>query len=739
MFNFKNQKNKMRKILSFSLLAFLLLMGTNVWAESKPWSGDDPATTLNLQTITSSTMGTWNGATSWYLDDDYLIVTGYESYKSVANQTWITQASVGSSSGTWAASTPFKGSTYWTTANYATIKADRYLLYKVTNLKSFKLYGKNNSTSKYLDIFIYTKSGDDYTKVEEIKYTTDANVHTWANSTTLSPAATYYIYITGVGGSNSQVYEVAFERNTSTTPYVSANDVSLYSDETSGQITYTVGNPTGDGAVSAEEKADVDWLSNVAVDAVNSKVTFIATENSTAVSRSATITITYTYDSGSKTATKDVSITQKKHVTYTAVYEKVTAESMVLGGSYIWYGEKLNTGAYLAKGLGSETYLGAVALGSDSRVRGTELSLTDESGVQTFTFVPLSTYGEWNIMLGSNKLGLNGEKKLYLDKGDVSWSMSGTGSELPTFSASYNSSDYTMYANIGSTRFNAYTSIGSMNDAILYHLATESNHTLILNPNDGETAASTYHVKDGFSFVPFAPTRDGYTFLGWSTSASATSPSILAEASYTMPAANTTLYAVWWADNYAISLTANTWATFCFPVDVTIPSDEDLKVYSAAFNSTTNELTATNFTGKIAAGDGVLLKSTKAGTNSFTFEKTTGATPLGDSNDLIGTLVETPASTLLGSEEYLMALKKDENKFVPFSTSADFPAYRACLAVTPNHSIMAAGVRIVENENNTTSIANINASEESVKFIQNGKLFIKKNGVIYDMLGTVVR
>ena len=209
------------------LLLLVLVAGSgNAWAVSKPWTGDDPASTLDLQTITSSTMGTWNDEISWYLDDDYLIVSGYESCKSVTDQTWITQSSVGSSNIAWGASSPFKGSSYYTNGSYATIQSGRYLLYKVTNLKSLKVYGKNNSTTKYLDIFIYTKSGNNnYTKVEEIKYTTDNSEHIWENSTTLSPSETYFIYITGVGGSNSRVFEVAFERNSNSTKHTLSSAV----------------------------------------------------------------------------------------------------------------------------------------------------------------------------------------------------------------------------------------------------------------------------------------------------------------------------------------------------------------------------------------------------------------------------------------------------------------------------------------------------------------------------------
>ena len=48
-------------------------------------------------------------------------------------------------------------------------------------------------------------------------------------------------------------------------------------------------------------------------------------------------------------------------------------------------------------------------------------------------------------------------------------------------------------------------------------------------------------------------------------------------------------------------------------------------------------------------------------------------------------------------------------------------------------------IRIADEDNNTTNIESEQAVEEGVKFIRNGKLFIKKNGLVYDMLGTVVR
>ena len=61
---------------------------------------------------------------------------------------------------------------------------------------------------------------------------------------------------------------------------------------------------------------------------------------------------------------------------------------------------------------------------------------------------------------------------------------------------------------------------------------------------------------------------------------------------------------------------------------------------------------------------------------------------------------------------------------------------RAYLHIAGAEITSAPALRIVEN---ATDIQNIEANETAVKFIENGKLFIKKNGVVYDAIGTVVR
>ena len=49
------------------------------------------------------------------------------------------------------------------------------------------------------------------------------------------------------------------------------------------------------------------------------------------------------------------------------------------------------------------------------------------------------------------------------------------------------------------------------------------------------------------------------------------------------------------------------------------------------------------------------------------------------------------------------------------------------------------GVRIIFEDNNATSFESVETKSEATKFIENGKLFIMKNGITYDALGRIIR
>lgn len=83
-------------------------------------------------------------------------------------------------------------------------------------------------------------------------------------------------------------------------------------------------------------------------------------------------------------------------------------------------------------------------------------------------------------------------------------------------------------------------------------------YTISYNANGGSGAPSSQTKTHGTTLTLSStkPTRTGHTFLGWSTSSSATSASYSAGGSYTSNS-SATLYAVWSANTYTISYNAN--------------------------------------------------------------------------------------------------------------------------------------------------------------------------------------
>ena len=96
---------------------------------------------------------------------------------------------------------------------------------------------------------------------------------------------------------------LSYEATGAPTPAINASNVTIDCDATSGEITYTIDNPTAASLTAAVKSGD--WISNVQVDAGNKKVTFSVTQN-TGEQRIGYITLSY-----EGATNKDVKITQK--------------------------------------------------------------------------------------------------------------------------------------------------------------------------------------------------------------------------------------------------------------------------------------------------------------------------------------------------------------------------------------------------------------------------------------------
>ena len=96
--------------------------------------------------------------------------------------------------------------------------------------------------------------------------------------------------------------------------------------------------------------------------------------------------------------------------------------------------------------------------------------------------------------------------------------------------------------------------------SIPWRLNYYRKYTITYNANNGTGAPSSqsfYTDNLTVSIPSTIPTRPNYTFLGWSTNASATSATYAANSSATLSAQDYTLYAVWEASTYSITINYN--------------------------------------------------------------------------------------------------------------------------------------------------------------------------------------
>lgn len=117
-----------------------------------------------------------------------------------------------------------------------------------------------------------------------------------------------------------------------------------------------------------------------------------------------------------------------------------------------------------------------------------------------------------------------------------------------------------------------------------------TSYTITYNANGGSGAPGkqTKWKDQTLTLSSTKPTRTGYSFLGWSTSSSATSATYSAGGSYTANSA-ATLYAVWKANTYAVKYNAN---------GGTGAPGNQTKTYGVTLKLSSTKPTRTNYTFK---------------------------------------------------------------------------------------------------------------------------------------------
>ena len=119
-----------------------------------------------------------------------------------------------------------------------------------------------------------------------------------------------------------------------------------------------------------------------------------------------------------------------------------------------------------------------------------------------------------------------------------------------TFVSAYDTGTYSIFNSIGQTPRNAYGCYAEFTETAPYSI------TYNANGGSGAPASQAVFATYSYTLQSGTPTRSGYTFLGWATSASATTTAYQPGASVTI-SGNLALYAVWKANTWTISYNAN--------------------------------------------------------------------------------------------------------------------------------------------------------------------------------------
>lgn len=190
-----------------------------------------------------------------------------------------------------------------------------------------------------------------------------------------------------------------------------------------------------------------------------------------------------------------------------------------------------------------------------------------------------------------------------------------------------------------------------------------ADYTITYDANDGSGAPSAQTFEEGSrTLSSTTPTRSGYSFLGWSTSSSATTATYAAGGTINLTA-NTTLYAVWKAELSTVSASNGTIGT---SQNITITQQGSSYSYKHTLKwsvtgnaGTVSGTIASNITGSSqnitqawTPPTSILAKVTNAKTCScvITCETYSGSTLLGSKNCSITiTIPNTYAPTLSGS------------------------------------------------------------------------------------------
>lgn len=166
----------------------------------------------------------------------------------------------------------------------------------------------------------------------QANYIAGGNYQTWStqgsqytyNLTSTAANTMYYMYVTN---KNAQVTSLAltYEAVSAETPSITANDVNIAYNATSGNIAYTINDGVQGGVLTASVNGTPTIADFQLGNETNSPISFTCSANDGVVALTATVTLTYTYNTN-QTVTKNVTVTQAVDATLGTASNPYTVE-----------------------------------------------------------------------------------------------------------------------------------------------------------------------------------------------------------------------------------------------------------------------------------------------------------------------------------------------------------------------------------------------------------------------------
>jgi len=175
---------------------------------------------------------------------------------------------------------------------------------------------------------------------------------------------------------------------------------------------------------------------------------------------------------------------------------------------------------------------------------------------------------------------------------------------------------------------------------------------------------------------------------------------------------------------YHLTLGENGYSTFAADFSYTVAG---ATVYKAALNGAKDAVILTEVSGAVPADEGIILKGTAGDEVAITPSNVAAGDFTG--NELVGVVGAKKAV----ADTYVISTNAGVTAFNPCEVGVVIPSHKAFMNIPEANG---APIRIAET---ATNIENVAGNEDVQKFIENGKLLIRRNGVVYDITGAIVK